>query len=142
MAYRVPEYNPNVFSTKRGFVYTLIKNIRANGSEICWVLNKQNYEVYEFRVVQVSEFDIRIDLINALENELILSTAMVLHMKDKIIELFDEIPGKVYLNKLECYRELYNSLNEKYDKLKNKKLRVEIKEKIDYIESTFPELLI
>jgi len=138
----VPEYNPNIYSSKSSFVHTLVGTVRAEGGIKFWVLNKNYYEIYEFRVTQISDFDIMIDLVNSLEGEFIMSTTFVLHMKDKITELLDEIPGKVYLKKLECYRELYGSLINKVEVLKTQKKIDEMLEKIDYIESTFPELLI
>ncbi len=138
----VPEYNPNVYSSKSSFTHTLVSTVREEGGIKFWVLNKQYYEIYEFRATQVSDFDVAIDLVNSLEGELVLSVTFVLHMKDKITELLDEIPGKVYLKKLECYRELYHSLLDKVETIKSKDKKLEMLEKIDYIESTFPELLI
>ena len=138
----VPEYNPYVYSSKSSFTHTLVSTVRAEGGTEFWVLNKQYYEIYHFKVTQVSDFDINIDLVNALEEEHIMSVTFVLHMKDKITELLDEIPGKVYLKKLDCYRELYMSLIDKSNTIKSKDLKEEIMEKIDYIESTFPQLLI
>jgi len=134
--------NPNIFTSKNTFVHTLVSEVRANGSIDFWVLNKQHLEIYKFRVIQISDFDITIDLINDLANEFIMNTTFVIHMKNKIVELMDEIPGKVYLKRLDCYRDLYSGLNEKLKRVKSDDLRIELEEKVDYIESTFPELLI
>ena len=136
------EYNPNIYSSKSSFTHTLVSEVRANGGTEFWILNKQYYEIYYFKVTQISDFDINIDLYNALAEEHIISVTFVIHMKKKITELLDEIPGKVYLKKLDCYRELYISLVDRGTNIKSKDLKKEIMEKIDYIETTFPQLLI
>ena len=136
------KYNPNVFNSKTEFVYKFKSLIQENGGAEFWVLNKNNGEIYRFKGTQVSDFDVTIDLFNALEQEHVFTATFVIHMKEKIAEFFDEIPGKVYLRKLECYRELYHHLNEKVEGIKSKKLKGEMEDKIEFIELTFPELLI
>ena len=99
----IPEYNPYIFSSKRSFIHDLVNHVRSEGGMDFWVLNKNYFEIYKFKVTQISDFDICIDLINDLEQEHVISVTFVLHMKDKILELLEEIPGKVYLKKIECY---------------------------------------
>lgn len=140
--YTVPEYNPNIISTKSQYVHRMVSDIRANGGTEFWVLNKNYLEIYHFKATQITDFDVNIDLENALAEEHIISLTFVIHMKDKILELLEEVPGKVYINRFECYRELYKSLQEKYKTIKNKKIKSELVEKIDYIEVQFPELLL
>lgn len=137
-----PKYNPNVFNSKTEFAYKFKSLIQENGGTEFWVLNKHNGEIYRFKGTQVSDFDVTIDLFNALEQEHVFTATFVIHMKDKIAKFFDEIPGKVYLRKLECYRELYQYLNEKVEGVKSKKLKKEMEDKIEFIELTFPEFLI
>ena len=138
----IPEYNPKVFDSKKSFSYKFKSLIKANGGANAWVLNKHNGEIYRFTGTQVSDFDVTIDLYNALEQEHIFTATFVIHMNEKIIKFFNEVPGKVYLSKLECYRELYHSLIDNVEGIKGKKLRVETEDKIEFIELTFPELLI
>lgn len=130
------------YKNKGVFVSTFISLIRENGGSECWILNKQNMEIYKIKATQITEFDIQIDLINSLTQELVISTRFVLHMKQSILELFEEVPGIIYSNKIEVYRELYNTLNEKFNKSKMKKLKLELKERIEFIENEFPELII
>lgn len=137
-----PVYNPNIISSKRQYVGRMVMDIRDKGGTEFWVLNKTYYEIYYFRATQVSDFDVCIDLENSLAEEHILSITLVLHMKDKILELLEEVPGKVYLNRFECYRDLYKSLHEKFENIKSKSIRAELLEKIEYIEDQFPELLL
>jgi hypothetical protein len=139
---QVPEYNPNIISSKRQYVHHMVKSVRDNGDVEFWVLNKTYYEIYHFKATQISEFDVNIDLDNALAEEHIMSMTFVLHMKDKILELLEEVPGKVYLNRFECYRDLYKSLHEKFENIKSKSIKAELIEKIEYIEEQFPELLL
>jgi len=136
------EWNPNIISSKRQYVHRLVSDVRANGSTECWVFNKNYLEIYHFKVTQITDFDINIDLDNALAEEHILSVVLVLHMKDKILELLEEVPGKVYLNRFDCYRELYKSLHQKFETIKSKSIKEELLEKIEYIEAQFPELLL
>lgn len=136
------DYNPNIYSSKKMFVHTLVKNIRTTGGMEFWVFNKTYFEIYYFKVTQISDFDIIIDLENALAEEHIISLSCVLHMKDKILEFLEEVPGKVYTNRFECYRELYQSLTDKFKTLKSKTIKQELLEKIEYIEDQFPELLL
>ncbi len=137
-----PKHNPKIFGSKKEFVYKFKSLIQENGGAEFWVLNKNNGEIYRFKGTQVSDFDVTIDLFNALEQEHVFTATFVIHMKDKIAEYFEEIPGKVYLRKLDCYRELYHHLNDKVESVKGKKLKKEMEDKIDFIELTFPELLI
>jgi hypothetical protein len=83
-----------------------------------------------------------LDLYNALEQEHIFSGTFVIHMKDNMLALLNEVPGSVYTKKLDCYRELYKTLNNKSERMKSKSIRKEMLEKIEYIEELFPELLI
>lgn len=135
--------NPyTVFSNKEQFIRTMNSLIRQNGGLDFWVLNKTYFEVYNFHCVQISDFDIMIDLNNSLERENIYSGTFVMHMKTHILELLNQVPGKVYLNKLECYRELYQSLNEKIVSIKSKDLVREFSVKVEFLETEFPELII
>ena len=137
-----PNYNPTVFGSKKSFVHKFKEIVTANGGMEFWVLNKDNGEIYRFKGTQVTEFDVTIDLFNALEQEHVFTATFVIHMKDKITTFFDEVPGKVYTRKLECYRELYQHLNSKVGNIKSEKLRMEMEDKIEFIELAFPELLI
>lgn len=131
-----------VYSSKNDFIYRFKSLLQTNGGAEFWVLNKVNGEIYCFKGTQVSDFDVTIDMFNSLEQEHIFTATFVIHMKDKIVEFFEEIPGKVYLRKLECYRELYQHLIDKVDDIKSKKLKKEMEDKIEFIELTFPEFLI
>jgi len=138
----VSEYNPNIISSKKQYIHQMVKDVRDSGDTEFWILNKTYYEIYHFKATQISEFDVNIDLDNALAEEHVLSMTFVLHMKDKILELLEEVPGKVYLNRFECYRDLYKSLHEKFESIKSKSIKAELIEKIEYIEDQFPELLL
>lgn len=133
---------PNVFRSRTSFIHTIISDIRKNGVEECWILNKQYMEIYNVKAIRISEFDVEISLYNTLLNEFIIKSVFVLHMKDHILEFFNEVPGTIFQNKLECFRKLYEDLNVKLGKTKNKKRILELEEKIDFIETTFPQLLI
>ena len=136
------DYNPNVFTNKSNFVHKMVSEIRANGGMEFWVMNRTYFEIYHFKATQITDFDVVIDLDNSLAEEHILSVTFVLHMKNKILELLEEVPGKVYLNKFECYKDLYKSLHEKFRRIKSKSIKAEIFEKIEYVEDQFPELLL
>ena len=138
----IPNYDPTTYGSKKSFSYKFKETVIANGGMDFWVLNKDNGEIYRFKGTQVSDYDVTIDLFNALEQEHVFTATFVIHMKDKITAFFDEVPGKVYIKKLECYRELYQHLNSKVGGLKSEKLRAEMEDKIDFIELAFPELLI
>ncbi len=132
---------PN-YTNKNIFVSNFISWIRDSGGSECWVLNKTNLEIYKFKATQITEFDIQVDLTNGLTNELIISARFVLHMKQSILELFEEVPGTIYTKKLDVYRTLYQLVIEKYNKIKMKKIKEELKEKMEFIENEFPELII
>lgn len=136
------DYNPNIIQSKSYYVQQMVRTIRDVGSDEFWVLNKQYLEIYHFKAVQISEFDVQIDLNNALEQEHVFTGVFVLHMKENILKLLEEVPGKVYLKKLDCYRELYQTLYEKASKTKTQKIKQELIEKIEFIESEFPQLVI
>ncbi len=130
------------YSSKKEYFYKFKSLIMEHGGAECWVLNKHNSEIYRFKGTQVSDFDVAIDLFNTLEQEHVFTVTFVLHMKDTIIDFFEEVPGKVYLSKLECYRELYQNLVDKVVGVKGIKLKREMEDKIEFIELTFPEFLI
>ena len=125
----------------RNYVRRLISTVRMCGGDEFWVLNQQNMEIYKFKITQISDFDIQIDLFNALLNENIFTGYFVMHMHDKIIDLLNEVPGIIYDQKLECYRTLYYGLNNKVLKA-SKKIKDELIEKIEFIETEFPQLII
>jgi hypothetical protein len=135
-------YSQKVFDSKKSFSYKFKSEIKANGGMSAWVLNKNNAEIYKFTGTQISDFDVTIDLYNALEQEHVYTATFVIHMTKQIINFFNEVPGKVYLSKLECYRELYQGLILNVVNIKDKKLKKEMEDKIEFIELTFPELLI
>ena len=58
-------YNPNIYDSKTFYISQMIRDIRDNGSNEFWVLNKQYMEIYYFKATQISEFDVQIDLYNA-----------------------------------------------------------------------------
>lgn len=136
------EWNPNIINSKRQYVHRLVGDVRANGSTAFWVFNKNYLEIYHFKVTQITDFDVNIDLYNSLAEEHIMSIVLVLHMKDKILELLEEVPGKVYLNRFDCYRDLYKTLHQKFETIKSTNIKTELLEKIEYIEVQFPELLL
>lgn len=136
------QYNPFMFPRSAQFMYTLIPSIRRDGELECWILNKKNMEMYHIKFVLISEFDVQIDLTNALDRSHILRIIMVLHMKEKILELFDEVPGVIYLKRLQCYRELYSSLMNKAKKATSVRVKDALYTKLEYLESEFPELII
>lgn len=131
-----------IFTSKEQFIQPLVSYIRNTGGFDFWVLNKTYLEIYHFRCTQISDFDVMIDLNNSLEREHIYSGTFVIHMKSNILELLNQVPGKVYTHKLDCYRELYYSLIEKISITKSKKLTVEFTMKVEFLETEFPELLI
>lgn len=132
-----------VYNSANDFILRFKRDIKGEGGITFWVLNKQNGEIYHFIGTQVSEFDVAIDLYNTLEQEHIFTSTFVIHMNEKIVEFFKSIPGKIYLKKIECFRELYQSLSDKLSKgIKDNILRVETEDKIEFIELTFPEFLI
>jgi hypothetical protein len=135
-------YNPNIYDSKTFYISQMIRDIRDSGSNEFWVLNKQYMEIYYFKATQISEFDVQIDLYNALADEHIFTGVFVLHMKDNILKFLEEVPGKIYLKRLDCYRELHTSLYEKASKTKTKKIKQDIIEKIEFIENAFPQLII
>ena len=120
----------------------MVRTVRETGGSECWVLNKHYLEIYHFKGTQISDFDVQIDLNNALEQEHVFTGIFVLHMKDHILSLLDEVPGKVYLKKIECYRELYDTLNKKFTKTKILRIKNELAEKIEFIEEEFPQFII
>lgn len=136
------DFNPNIFRSKRQYIHRLVTEVRKNGGNEFWVLNKTYLEIYRFKTTQVSEFDLEIELHNSLEREQIFSGVFVLHMKDNILKFLEEVPGSIYLKKLECYRALYDTLYEKASKTKSKKLKKELVDKIDFIENEFPQFVI
>lgn len=136
------ETNGNIFTNKKYFVSQMVRQVRDTGGCEFWVLNKQYLEVYYFKATQISDFDVQLDIENSLVQEHVFSGVFVLHMKDHILELLEEVPGTVYMKKLDCYRGLYSSLYEKASKTKTKKIKEELVEKIDFVESEFPQLVI
>jgi hypothetical protein len=132
----------DVYKNKGYYIKTMIHNVRKNGIDECWILNKQNLEIYSFKATQISEFDVQIDLFNSLENDKIFSGLFIMHMRENILKLFTEVPGTIFVNKLDCYRALYSSLNINLTKTKQKKKIMELEEKIEYIEMEFPQLII
>lgn len=141
-SFQQQEWNPNIIGSKKQYVHRLVSDIRADGGADFWVLNKTYYEIYHFKATQITDFDVTIDLENTLAEEHVFSGTFVLHMKEHILELLEEVPGKVYLNRFECFRDLYKSLIEKFETIKSKSIKEELKEKIDYIEDQFPQLLL
>ena len=142
MSYNTAISTLHVFNSKKEFIYKFKNMIHSHGGAELWVLNKNNGEIYRFKGTQISDFDVTIELYNELEQEFVFSSTFVLHMKEKIVEFFEEVPGKVYLKKIECYRELYKFLTDKVGNLKCDKLKREMEDKIEFIEYTFPEFLI
>lgn len=138
----IDAYNPDIIGSKSMYIHSMVRKVRDTGDDEFWVLNKMYLEIYSFKVVQVTDFDIQIDLRNCLENELVYSGIFVIHMKDHILELLEEVPGKIYLKKLDCYRSLYASLNEKVGHTKSSKIKQELLEKIEFIETEFPQFII
>jgi len=120
----------------------IVRSIRENGGCEYWVLNKTYMEIYHFKFTMVSEFDVQIDLTNSLANEHLLTGIFVLHMKDKIAKLLKEVPGTFYEIKFECYKELYLSLYDKFNKSRTKKTKETLAEKIEFIECEFPHLVL
>jgi len=135
-------FKQDIYSNKRYYVQIMVGNIRQNGTDECWILNKQYSEIYSFKSTRVSEFDVQITITNCLAFEQIFNGIFVLHMKDKIFSILAEIPGTIYISKLDCFRSLYDQLKNSVEKTKNKKKLAEIFEKINYIESNFPQLII
>lgn len=133
------EYNENVFIKKNFFIRKMITDIRTFGGIDFWVFNKKNNEIYYFKATQISDFDVQIDISNALLKEHLFTGIFVLHMKENILNLLEEVSGSVYLKKLECYRDLYKSLCEKVNK--NNKNKNEIIEIIEFIENEFPQFV-
>ena len=142
VTHMVAAYDPNIYDSKTFYISQMIRDIRDNGSNEFWVLNKQYMEIYYFKATQISEFDVQIDLYNALADEHLFTGVFVLHMKDNILKFLEEVPGKIYLKRLDCYRELHTSLYEKASKTKTKKIKQDIIEKIEFIENAFPQLII
>ena len=136
------EFNPSIIKNNLQFVNQMIRNVRDTGGYECWVLNKNYMEIYHFRFTMISEFDVQIDLGNSLANEHVATIILTLHMKDKIIELLEEVPGIFYLEKYECHRELYTSLYDKFNKAKTKKTKQGLVEKIEFIECEFPHMVL
>lgn len=130
------------YTNKNYYVQLMVRAVREHGGAEFWVLNKKHLEIYHFKATQVSDFDMQMDIDNALLNEHIFSGIFVLHMRDHIVTLLDEVPGTIYVKKLDCYRELYNSLYAKASKIKSKKIKDELVEKIEFIETEFPQLVI
>lgn len=130
------------FKNKQLYVSNFINIIRDKGGAECWVLNRKHFEVYHFKAEQITEFDVRIDLRNALTKELVISVNLVLHMKQSMLDLFEEVPGIIYVKKLDVFHDLYGVLSDKYNNVKTKKIKLELKERIEYIENEFPELII
>ncbi len=124
------------------FINQLVRTVRNMGGCEFWVLNKIYMEIYSFKFTMVSEFDVQIDLSNSLEKEHLLSGIFVLHMKDKIIKVLEEVPGTFFLDKYECYNELYESLYDKLNKAKTKKTKQSLAEKIEFIENEFPHMVL
>lgn len=136
------DYNPNMFKSKQHYLHNMVSKVRNTGSDEFWVLNKTYLEIYRFKAIQVSEFDVQINLYNELEKEQIFSGVFVLHMKEHILKFLEEVPGAVYLKKLECYRALYDNLYDKAKRIKSKTSKVELVEKINFIETEFPQFVI
>lgn len=130
------------YTNKKYYIQLMVRAVRNYGGTEFWVLNKQYLEIYHFKATQVSEFDVQIEINNALLREHIFSGVFVLHMKDHIATLLEEVPGTIYVKKLDCYRELYGSLCEKASKTKTKKTKDELLEKIEFIETEFPQFVI
>jgi hypothetical protein len=136
------DFPVETYTNKKYYIQLMVRAVRNHGGVDFWVLNKQYLEIYHFKATQISDFDMQIDINNALVGEHVFSGVFVLHMKDHIATLLDEVPGTIYVSKLDCYRELYRSLYEKASKTKTKKIKTELVEKIDYIEVEFPQLVI
>jgi hypothetical protein len=134
--------NFDVFKDKKKFVHHMVRKVRDDGGAEFWVLNKKYLEIYQFKATQVSDFDVQIEIINSLVKEHLFTGTFVLHMKDHILKLLEEVPGVVYNKKLDCYRELYQSLYEKAKKTKSVKNKAELVEKIEFIETEFPQFVI
>jgi len=135
-------YNPCIFKSKRHYIHHLVSNVRRDGGDEFWVLNKTYLEIYKFRSTQISEFDVQIELDNELEKERVFSGVFVLHMKEHMLTFLEEVPGAIYTKKLECYRALYTTLYEKASKSKTYKTKAALVEKIDFIENEFPQFVI
>jgi len=136
------ENDLNIFKSKRHYVHQMVSTVRKNGGDQFWVLNKTHLEIYKFKATQISEFDVQIELDNELEKERVFSGIFVLHMKEHILTLLEEVPGVIYIKKLECYRELYKNLYEKASKSKTYKTKANLVEKIEFIETEFPQFVI
>jgi len=136
------EYNPNIINNKSHYINQMVRAVRDKGGTEFWILNTTYHEIYHFKATQISDFDVQLDLTNTLANEFIYSGIFVLHMKDNMLKLLEEVPGKIYLKKIECYRDLYLILNVRYKSLKNKRLKSEVMEKIEFIEIEFPQFII
>jgi hypothetical protein len=128
--------------SKKQYIHKMVSKIREIGDDEFWVLNKQYMEIYKFRAVRVSEFDVQMNLDNELAKEHIFSGIFVLHMKEFLLRFLEEVPGTVYVNKLECYRELYDVLYAKAHKTKSLKQKKMLVEKIEFIENEFPQFVI
>lgn len=136
------DFPVETYTNKKYYIQLMVRAVRKTGGAQFWVLNKQYLEIYHFKATQISEFDMQLDINNALAKEHVFSGVFVLHMKDHIHELLEEVPGTIYVSKLDCYRELYCSLYEKASKTKTKKIKAELIEKIEFIEQEFPQLVI
>lgn len=135
-------HNPNIFKSNVHFVNHMVSVVRDIGGCECWVLNKIYMEIYHFSFTRITEFDVQIDLTNSLAQEHILKGEFVLHMKDKLIELLEEVPGAFYLDKYECHQELYTSLYDKFNNAKTQKTKQSLVKKIEFIECEFPHMVL
>mgnify|MGYP006899666245 CR=1 FL=1 len=135
-------HNPNIIKSNVHFISVMTSQVRNTGGCECWVLNKNYMEIYHFTFTRISEFDVQIDLVNSLEEEHVATIVLTLHMKDKIIELLEEVPGTFYLDKFECHQELYTSLYDKFNNAKTKKTKHSLVEKIEFLECEFPHMVL
>ena len=60
----------------------MVSDIRSDGGVEFWVFNTKYLEIYHFKATRISEFDVQIDLNNALENQHVHTAVFVLHMKN------------------------------------------------------------
>lgn len=126
------------------FIWVLKKQLNYAGSFMFWILNEEYEEIYYLTADKTSDYDLTIDLYNAMLNEYIVSASFNIHDKQRLLDFFSEVPGIVYTNKTSVFKQLYKRLMVRFGKYKrdNSEGYKNTVEKLEYIREVFPEFAV
>ena len=124
-----------MYGATKKFIKIIMGAVSQQGYYRFWIFNEDNFEIYEYSISRVSDYDIEIVLTNILLSEIILVKSLHHTKNDKILDILKIIPGKIYINKIETFRDLFKCLSA--GKITNEKREI-----IKYLQNNFPQMLI